>query len=561
VPVDPTGPPGASAAAGRRAAGWEAMDDARWREARAAFEAAVDAERTPEALEGLSWAAWWLDDATTVFAARKAAFRLYRQLGQPAAAARMATWLAVDQLDFRGAWPVAQGWLARAQRLLDRLEPTPEHGWLAFQEGYLAHAAGDTATATRLAAEAVEAGRRFEVADLEMLGLALEGATLVACARVEEGMRRLDEATTAALEEDAEIPISGAWTFCFLVSACTAVRDFERARVWCDRIAAFADRFGSRYMLAFCRAEYGAVHLGCGRWPEAEAMLEASIEDFERSRPAWTSAPLVGLAELRRRQGRLDEAERLLDRAGLSTKAQVCRASIALVRRSPRDAAEIVERLLRQVPDDRGVDRLPALELLVHARAACGDVAGAAASLTALRAAAEPVGTVPLRAAGDLAEGAVAAAAGEHERARALFEDAVDGFVRSRAPYEAAQARLRLAATLTALGRDAAAADEAAAAESALAALRAADLEPGDAHALATLTPREREVLRLVAEGRTNRQIAAELVVSEHTVHRHISNLLRKLGLPTRTAAAAVAIRAGLVPDARVWPDRAIRRT
>jgi LuxR family maltose regulon positive regulatory protein len=527
VPVDPTGPPGASAAAGRRAAGWEAMDDARWREARAAFEAAVDAERTPEALEGLSWAAWWLDDATTVFAARKAAFRLYRQLGQPAAAARMATWLAVDQLDFRGAWPVAQGWLARAQRLLDRLEPTPEHGWLAFQEGYLAHAAGDTATATRLAAEAVEAGRRFEVADLEMLGLALEGATLVACARVEEGMRRLDEATTAALEEDAEIPISGAWTFCFLVSACTAVRDFERARVWCDRIAAFADRFGSRYMLAFCRAEYGAVHLGCGRWPEAEAMLEASIEDFERSRPAWTSAPLVGLAELRRRQGRLDEAERLLDRAGLSTKAQVCRASIALVRRSPRDAAEIVERLLRQVPDDRGVDRLPALELLVHARAACGDVAGAAASLTALRAAAEPVGTVPLRAAGDLAEGAVAAAAGEH----------------------------------TALGRDAAAADEAAAAESALAALRAADLEPGDAHALATLTPREREVLRLVAEGRTNRQIAAELVVSEHTVHRHISNLLRKLGLPTRTAAAAVAIRAGLVPDARGWPDRAIRRT
>ena len=97
----------------------------------------------------------------------------------------MATWLAVDQLDFRGAWAVASGWLRRAHRLLDPLEPGPDHGWLAFHEGYLAHADGETAAARELAGRAAGIGRRFGVADLEMLGLALEGASLVACAEVE----------------------------------------------------------------------------------------------------------------------------------------------------------------------------------------------------------------------------------------------------------------------------------------------------------------------------------------------------------------------------------------
>src|SRR3990170_8309254 len=110
-------------------------------------------------------------------------------------------------------------------------------------------------------------------------------------------MRCLDEATATALEGEAAVPISSAWACCFLVSACTAVFDYERAFEWCDRIAEFAERYGSRYMLAFCRAEHGAVHLWRGRWTEAEEMLEASLEDFSRSRPAVGGSPLVGLAE------------------------------------------------------------------------------------------------------------------------------------------------------------------------------------------------------------------------------------------------------------------------
>jgi RNA polymerase sigma factor (sigma-70 family) len=533
-------------------AAWDALGEARWEAARSLFEAAIAAEETPESLEGLSWAAWWLDDAAVVFAARERAYRLYKQRDDARGAARMAAWLAGDQLDFHGARSVASGWLRRAHRLLDGLEPGPEHGWLAFHEGYLAHAAGDSAGAGRLAADAAQLGRRFGVADLEMLGLALEGATLVSCARVEEGMRCLDEATATALEGEATIPISIAWTFCLLVSACVAVLDFARASEWCERIAAFAERYGSRWMLAFCRAEYGAVDLWRGRWPQAETMLAGAVEDFARSRPAWVGGPLAGLAELRRRQGSAQDAVRLLDQAGPSTAALLCHARLALDEGRARQAVDLVERLLRQVPADRELQRAQAIELLVHAHAARGELDEATTALDALRAIEGRVATAALRACADLADGVVAAAGGDHERARRLFEDALDGFEHSGAPFEAAQARLALATTLIALGRADVGEREAALARDRLLALganvaaRRAQRTLGHTP-LAELTPRERDVVRLVAEGLTNRQIAQRLVVSEHTVHRHVTNLLRKLELPSRTAAAAHAARSGLL--------------
>ena len=520
----------------------------------------------PEVLEERSWSAWWADDAPTVFAARERAYGLYRERGDHAGAARMAVWLACDELDFHGAVAVAQGWLARARRLLEPLDPVAEHGWLSFFEGYLAAGGGDTDEALRLAALTAQRGRSLRVSDLEMLGLGLEGRLRVACAEVEHGMRLLDEATVAALEREPVVPIAGAWTCCFLVTACTEVRDFGRAVEWCNRIAEFAQRHGSRYMLAFCRAEYGTVHLWDGRWPAAESMLEASIEDFAQSRPAMVGGPVVGLAELRRRQGRADDAQRLLDGAEPSTAAQLCAARLAADAGERPRAIELAERALRQIPAHRHLDRTPALELLVRCHADCGTLDDARQALRELRAVAERVGTPALRAGADAAEGLVLAAAGQQDRARPLLEDAVDGLARSGGTYACAQARVDLAAALLAAGRPDDACREAAAAYRQLDQLGAAPaaaeasavleaaggarptLGPaaGDRDAGEPLSPRELEVLRLLAEGLTNREIAGRLVLSEHTVHRHVTNILRKLRLPSRTAAAAHAIRRGM---------------
>jgi len=540
--------------------GWADLQKGRWEAAQAFFRGAAAAEGMPEAFEGLSWAAWWLDDPDDVFEARKRAYRLYSDASDKVGAARMATWLACDELDFNGAMPVANGWLARAHRLLDPLEAGPGHGWLAFFDGYIANVDGRTTEAAQLGRRSAELGRRFAVPDLEMLGLALEGAALVAAAEVEVGMRCLDEATAVALQGEAELPMSGAWACCFLVSACAAVRDYERAFEWCDRIAGFAERYGSRYMLAFCRAEYGAVHVWRGRWTDAETMLEASIEDFSLSRPAMVAGPQVGLAELRRRQGRPEEAAQLLDEAGATPSALVCRARLALDRGDVARAADLAERFLRQIASNRELERVPGLELLIRARTRRGELEDADAALNELREIERAAGTEPLRASVDLAEGLLAAAAGDHERARPMFEDAIDRFERSRGQFEAALARVELATTLFALGRADAAESEAdkaldrllglgsdGEAKRARRLLEAAGSRAADTEPLRELTPREREVLRLVTQGLTNGQIAEQLVVSEHTVHRHVTNLLRKLDLPSRTAAAAVAARAGLV--------------
>ena len=549
---------------GRADAGWTELASGRWKAARSLFEEAIAAEPTPGAFEGLSWAAWWLDDAAATFAARERSYRLYRERGDLAEAARMATWLACDQLDFHGAAAVAKGWLRRARRLLAPLEPEPAHGWLAFHEGYIALGAWEVERAEELGIRAADIGRRFGVADLEMLGLALEGGTLITRARVAEGMRCLDEATAIALADEAVIPISGAWTCCFLVSACIDVLDFDRAFEWCDRITVFAERYGSRYMLAFCRAEYGVVHLWRGRWAEAEAMLQASLEDFSSSRPAMAAGPLVGLAELRRRQGRAGESAHLLERAGAAPKAQLCRARLALDAGQTVQAVELLERLLRQLPADCRLDRAPALDLLARARVAGGDIEGARSTLEALREVERLVGTAALRACADLAEALIASAGGDHDLARPLLEDAVDGFLRCGAVYECSQARIELAVSLLALDRREEAAREAhvaldclrglgagAEAERARRLLEAAEPPGRRSSAPGGITRREAEVLSLIVEGLTNQQIAAHLVVSEHTVHRHVTNILRKLGLRSRAAAAAHAVQAGLLESRR----------
>jgi len=516
-------------------AGWTELHAGRWQAAREAFAAA---EETAATLEGVSWAAWWLDDAEAVFAARERAYRLYREGGDDAGAARMATWLAADELDFHGAPTVAGGWLRRARRLLEPLDESPDHGWLAFHEGYVAHASGDCDRAVELAVRTAEMGRRFDVPDLEMLGLGLQGAALVAAARVEDGMHCLDEATAAALAGEATIPISSAWTCCFLVTACTSVHDYERASEWCDRIAEFAERYGSRYMLGFCRAEYAAVNVWRGRWAEAEALLEGAIEAFSRSRPAYTAGPAAQLAELRRRQGRAAEAVTLLEQAGASSGAHLCRARLALDAGDARAAVELLQRLRRRDP---GPAQAPALELLVRASLADGELDAAAVALGELTTLAQLIGATPVQASADLAAGMLAAARDEHERARVLLEDAVDGYERSGAPYETAHARAELAAALAALGRSDRAEAESAAAVTSLRELGVVAPDRDTA-----VTPREREVLALLAEGLTNREIASRLVLSEHTVHRHVTNILRKLDVPSRAAAAAHAARAGL---------------
>ncbi|UUY02609.1 helix-turn-helix transcriptional regulator [Svornostia abyssi] len=261
------------------------------------------------------------------------------------------------------------------------------------------------------------------------------------------------------------------------------------------------------------------------------------------------AATLVS-GELRARQGRTDEARALFEEAG--PVGLLGLGGLALEAGDARAAADTAARVLRSLRDDTVLPRLPALELQVRALAALGeDTSG---SLAAAQEIATRLGTPYLRARVRLLTGEAALAAGDADSAREAFEDAIDGFDAHAAPYDLALSRLALARALHALGRTEHARLEAAAAREVFAALGAKrDLERADeltaepaAAALSELTPRELDVLRLVAQGHSDQEIADALVLSPHTVHRHVANIRAKLRLSSRAAAVAYAARAGL---------------
>jgi DNA-binding NarL/FixJ family response regulator len=539
-----------------QAAGERELAAGEWARARELFEAALARRESAAALEGLGWAGWWLADEELTLGARERAYRLHRAAGDAGGAGRVATWLAADYREFRGEEAVGRGWLERAHRLLDPLPETADHGWLALIDADFAlNVDRDFGAVRDLARAGAETGRRLGVPDLEAVGLALEGLALVGGGAVEEGMRILDEAAALADAEEMRLPISSGWALCCALSACDGIGDFRRAGQWCEAIRRFSERWGGRQLLGVCRTSYGRILATGGDWPAAESELLAAVEDMEGARPGMAAGGLTRLGELRARQGRVEEARRLYERAGPA--GLVGRGELALEEGDAEWAVDAAERVLRRLPEDALLDRVPVLELLGAARLALGELEEARRHVAAVERAAGSFGTPYARGRAELCAARLAAAEGDREAARRAAEDAVDCFEEASAPYEAAGARVELARALRSLGRGGAATDEARAARDAFAALGAdrdrdvaAGLLAGEADGerdLGALTPREVEVLRLVARGMGDAAIAERLVVSPHTVHRHVANIRTKLGLSSRSAAVAYAARHGLL--------------
>lgn len=532
--------------------GRDALAAGAWGEARDAFIASLVEEESAEALEGLGMAIWWLgDDDARVLEARERAYTHYLNQGERRAAARVAIALGEDAYYLRGEPVVARGWHRRAAELLSTLEPSPEHGWLALSEGDLALTVGDEPAEIHThARRAAEIGRDLGLVDLEIVARALEGATLVAEGRLSAGLEQLDGSVTIALSGELSDRLAIAYSCCYLLSSCTRVRDFDRAAQWCGRMEAFGKRTRSDALLALCRTQHADVLIARGDWTRAEHELLEATRLFAKTHPTLQAAPLLRLSALRRRQGRTEEAQAILDELEGHNSIPLEQAALALERGDAIGATQQAERFLRRVARGNRMERFCGLELLVRALLATGDRERARATLVELRELAGDEPTTAMLGALHLAEGLVDRAEGNHETARLELEDAIDLLAKAGACYDAAHARLELAACLEALALNPAAERELARARRTLDELARSSQPPRELphglEGLEILSQREREVLALLAEGLSNAVIAQRLGISEFTVKRHVQNLLGKLRVPTRAAAAAHAARWGL---------------
>jgi LuxR family transcriptional regulator, maltose regulon positive regulatory protein len=534
------------------AAGLEALERGAWQEARTAFNASLAAAESPQALEHLGLAAWWLDDAELTFRSRERAYALYRDQGDPKGAARVALWLVWDNLAIKGDTAVASGWLERARRLLGGHESSAEYGWLLLREGEVALFRGhDPAAARDRGNRAADLGRQTADRGLEFTGLALEGLARVSAGDVAAGMRCLDEATAAATAGEVKELHTVGVVCCWQIFACERVRDFDRAAQWCARVQEFTKRWNFRPLSAICRVQYAGVLIWRGAWDEAESELAAATRDFEQSRPPLAGQAFARLGELRLRQGRLDEAAKLFEQAGSQPIARLGQVALALERGDVAGAAADVDRFLMQAGAGEPTLRAGALELAVRAHAALKEWTAAEQARDELQRIAQALGTLPLALSVAAAQGDLQRSRGDALGAASRFEEAALLAERTGAPLEMARARLDLSRTLAEQGQRGGAEREARRALETFQTLGAARGVAGATELLARLaesagsagkpelTARQLEILRLVAKGLSNREIAVRLRLSDHTVKRHVANLLTRLGLTSRAAAVA----------------------
>jgi DNA-binding CsgD family transcriptional regulator len=530
--------------------GREALVAADWERARSCFEQARELEETAEILDGLGQAAHFLGDYQQAIEFKERAFAAYRRKDERVEAAEVARWLAFLYGGVHGNRAAANGWMAWADRLLDGIEESVGHGRVALDR---VPWTDDPAQRERHAMAALRVARRFGDRDLEFTAQAVLGHAYVMSGRVAEGMSLIDEAMAAvAGGEVVGIDAIGS-IYCRLLGACERATDVRRAEEW---IAA-ARRFvvWGDFVAPTCRLHYGGILMAVGRWAEAEKELLAAARVFERGYRGMRTAPLIRLAGLRVRQGRFEEAERLLEGSESRAPARQLLAEIALGR-GDLALAEDRARFCLEWEDVSSPACSPLLELLVLIYVTRDELDAAREALERLRAIATAGADERTNAAANLAAGRLYAAEGD-ERARSHLHMALQGFSALDLPLEAARTQLELA---RAVARDvpAAAIAEARVALATferLGASRDADAAADLLRTLGetagrpwpkrygTLTKRETEVLSLLAAGCSNPEIADRLYISRRTAEHHVANILSKLDLRSRAEAAAYAVR------------------
>ena len=500
----------------------------------------------------LGTAAFLAGDADAAVRAWQRGYQQLVEAGDGLGAARCAFWIGLV-LALRGEQAVAGGWAARAQRLLEgEPEDIVDRGYLLIHEFYAHFGRGDLARAEEVGAAVARVGRRFGDPDLVAQGLVSMGRMAIYRGRVREGLALLDEAMVGITAGEVS-PVFAGLVYCTVIEGCQELADFSRMSSWTVALT------------RWCEAQPGLVpftgqcSLHRAQILRLHGAFDEALVEFDQARhraetgfrqPGAAAAALLERGDLLRVRGRLADAEAAYQRVvELGFDPQPGLALCWLAHGRTAAAVTTIRRLLAETHGPVRRSRLlaAAAEVLLTA----GELDDARRCAEELTDIGSSFGFLAPQAAAAYALAAVSLAAGQLDEALDAARAASRLWSQIEAPYESARARIVLAQALRALGDEESARAELSTARRALVelgvppAVREID-RLRDRRLPGGLSERELEVLRLVAEGRSNPDIARALVLSHKTVARHLSNIFVKLGVTSRTAAAAYAHEHGL---------------
>ncbi|MET0772200.1 MAG: LuxR C-terminal-related transcriptional regulator [Candidatus Limnocylindrales bacterium] len=534
--------------------GREAYEGLEWS---TAFESLSEADRLQrldlDDLERLAIAASMLG-REEVLPVTERVHREARRAGKVRQAVRAAFWLGMELGD-RGEWSRAGGWFAKAARELDESGlDAVERGYLLLPRGIQSVAEGDAEAGLATYDEVIAIGERFADADLVTLGRVGRGEAMIAMGDARRGMTQLDEAMVAVIGDEVA-PIIAGLVYCSVITACQATFDVRRAQEWTAALTTWCERqpdmvpFRGQCLLS--RAQLMQLR---GRWNDAEREAWLASERLQAQRmDRDTGEAIYQQAQIRRLRGRFAEAEGAYRRASeLGRSPEPGLALLRLAQGRVETAEAMIHRALGEAKDRPG--RAWLLEAAVEIALATGNVDAARHAAMELGSIASAFGAPFLEAVAWRAEGAVLLASDDADGALVVLRRSLGAWQGLDAPFEAARVRVLIAQACRELGDADGSAMEADHARRVFRELGAgpdlgraeALLAQGVDRAPGGLTRRELDVLRLVASGGTNRAIAAELVLSEKTVARHLSNIYTKLAISSRASATAYAYEHGL---------------
>ena len=473
--------------------------------------------------------------------------------GNAPRAARCTWWIGLNLL-MLGERAPALGWWARGDRLLDREQSDcVDRGYLLLAHMLQCFAESDFQRAHDAAAEAIEIGERFADRDLVAMGVMDQGHALLELGRTQDGLRLMDESMVAVTSGELS-PIVAGILYCNNIAICRDVHEVRRAREWTTALTVWCERQPDMVAhTGVCLVHRAEIMQVQGAWDEALEEAKRVRAEGVLNRRASTAALYVQ-GELHRLRGDFEAAE---EAYRLSTlQGGDAQPGLALLRLTQGRGDAALAAIRRVAGETRpSLGRATFLPAYVEIALAAGEVDEAANAADELTAIAEVQGSDALRAMSADARGAVALAHGQISDALTALRESLLRWLTLGAPYEAARTRVLLGRVYSELGDHDGAALELDSARAAFDELgarpdlaRLNSLTGSDAaRQTLGLSPRELEVLRLLAAGETNKAIATVLVLSERTVDRHVSNIYAKLGVSSRAAATARAYEQHLV--------------